>query len=269
MLRVEKGGLEMKKTWLLALVLLGIPALGQSSFDGTWRLEMQKAQFEGVHKMLLKDGVYDCATCDPPIQGFKADGQPHPTSGSPYYDTVVVRVLDDRTVEMSATKNGKLSGRAKETVSADGSTLTIHDSFTSEDGKENSMTEVWKRTGEAPAGANKISGTWQQEKIEGASRSLTTITYKATPDGLTMRDGTGDSYDAKFDGNEYPYKGDPGVTSVSLKKIDANTVEETDKRNGKVVSVARMTVEPGGKTMKITIQDKVNNTAESMIASKE
>src|SRR5579862_5826198 len=147
MLRVEKGGLEMKKTWLLALVLLGIPALGQSSFDGTWRLEMQKAQFEGVHKMLLKDGVYDCATCDPPIQGFKADGQPHPTSGSPYYDTVVVRVLDDRTVEMSATKNGKLSGRAKETVSADGSTLTIHDSFTSEDGKENSMTEVWKRTG--------------------------------------------------------------------------------------------------------------------------
>ena len=66
--------------------------------------------------------------------------------------------------------------------------------------------------------------------------SVLTVTYRVSDDDLTMTDQVGDSYTAKFDGKDYPYKGDPGVTTVSLKKIDANTIEETDKLNGKVIS---------------------------------
>ena len=66
--------------------------------------------------------------------------------------------------------------------------------------------------------------------------SVLTVTYRVSEDDLTMTDQVGDSYTAKFDGKDYPYKGDPGVTTVSLKKIDANTIEETDKLNGKVIS---------------------------------
>jgi hypothetical protein len=84
-----------------------------------------------------------------------------------------------------------------------------------------------------------------------------------------MKDGTGDSYTAKFDGKDYPYQGDPGTTSVSLKKIDANTIEETDKRNGKVITVSRMTVAPDGKTMKIAVDDKLNNQTVNWTAEKE
>jgi hypothetical protein len=47
-----------------------------------------------------------------------------------------------------------------------------------------------------------------------------------TPSRL-LSDQTGDSYAAKFDGKDYPYKGRSGVTSVSLEKIDANTIVET------------------------------------------
>jgi hypothetical protein len=59
-----------------------------------------------------------------------------------------------------------------------------------------------------------------------------------------MLQTNGVSYSAKFDGKDYPYKGDPGITTVSLKRIDDRHVQESDKENGKTVVVADMTVAP-------------------------
>jgi hypothetical protein len=84
-----------------------------------------------------------------------------------------------------------------------------------------------------------------------------------------MSDQTGDSYSAKFDGKDYPYKGDPGITSVSLKRIDANTIEETDKRDGKPISVARFTVSPDGRTMTIHVHDILHGTRAKFEATKQ
>jgi len=74
-----------------------------------------------------------------------------------------------------------------------------------------------------------------------------------TTDGFQMH-WNGQSYDAKFDGKEYPITNDPGKTTVSLKKIDSSTVEETDHRQGKVVDEYRLTVSKDGKT--IAVRDK-------------
>ena len=84
-----------------------------------------------------------------------------------------------------------------------------------------------------------------------------------------MSDQAGDSYTAKFDGKDYPYKGDPGTTSVSLKKIDANTIEETYKRNGKVIIVNRMTVAPDGKTLSANFEDKLRSVTFKSTAEKQ
>ena len=61
-----------------------------------------------------------------------------------------------------------------------------------------------------------------------------TVTYQGTEDGLKMSDPNGESYEAKFDGKDYPVQGDPGHTMVSLKRIGNDTIEETDKRDGKM-----------------------------------
>jgi hypothetical protein len=95
------------------------------------------------------------------------------------------------------------------------------------------------------------------------------VTFEATDDGLRMNDGTGDSYTAKFDGKDYPYKGDPGVTSVSLKKIDANTIEETDKRNGKPIAVSRLAVSADGQTMTMENTDLLRGQKAKFEAKKE
>jgi hypothetical protein len=39
-----------------------------------------------------------------------------------------------------------------------------------------------------------------------------------------------------------------------------NTIEETDKRDGKVISVARMTVGSDGKTMTFKFEDKLHGS---------
>jgi hypothetical protein len=94
------------------------------------------------------------------------------------------------------------------------------------------------------------------------------FTYKGGGDSLSMTTPTGQSYDAKLDGKDVPYVGDPGITSVSLKRI-GDSVEETDKRDGKVVSVAKMTVAPDGKTMTILVDDKLHGTTSTYIAEKQ
>ena len=79
----------------------------------------------------------------------------------------------------------------------------------------------------------------------------------------------GQGYTAKLDGTEAPYKGDPGTTSVSVKKISDHELEETDKRDGKVISVARLTASADGKTMKIAIDDKLHGTQSEFTATKQ
>jgi len=46
-------------------------------------------------------------------------------------------------------------------------------------------------------------------------------------------------------------------------------MEETDKRDGKVVSVAKMTVSADGKMMSIAVNDMLRGSTTSFVASKE
>jgi hypothetical protein len=258
----------MKRSMLIVTVFLAVPVLAQSAFDGTWKMNPQSAQFQSHDKFLLQNGSWHCETCVPKI-AVKADGNPQKVSGSPYYDMITVREVNDHVVEITRTKDSKVVNTEKLTASDDGKELSTEFSFTSEGGQQGNGKGVYQRTAAAPAGANKVSGTWKPAKFESASDSMTTFTFKTTEDGISMSDGTGDSYDAKFDGKDYPYKGDPGTTSVVLKKIDANTIEETDKRNGKVTTVTRMTVASDGKSMKMATQDKLRNSTYSSTAEKQ
>jgi len=74
-----------------------------------------------------------------------------------------------------------------------------------------------------------------------------------TADGFSLN-WNGQSYDAKFDGKEYPMVGDPGHTRVTLRKIDDNNVEETDYRMGKKTDEIHLAAAPDGKT--VTVSDK-------------
>jgi hypothetical protein len=255
---------------LLTVLLIPTLAMAQSVFDGTWKVDLNTAKFpEKPDEYLLKDGMYQCKTCAPPIE-VKADGQDQKVTGYPYYDTMSVKVVDDRTIEQMEKKNGKTVATSKTWVSADGNTMMFE--FT-----DSSATNADPVTGKGqatrvakgPAGSNAISGSWRMAKIDNFSDNGLTFTYKVSGDSLEMTTPTGQSYTAKLDGTEAPYNGDPGTTSVSVKKTGPNTLEETDKREGKVISVARITVSADGKTMKIVADDKLRGTQSEITATKQ
>ena len=110
-----------------------------------------------------------------------------------------------------------------------------------------------KRTAKGPAGSHAISGSWMLDKVNG-NDVMRTVRYEMTADGFKMS-WNGQSYDAKFDGKEYPITGDPGQTSVTLNKIDDGSVEEIDHRQGKVVDQVRLSASKDGKTVNVTDRD--------------
>jgi hypothetical protein len=61
----------------------------------------------------------------------------------------------------------------------------------------------------------------------------------------------GRSFAAKLDGTEAPYKGSDEFTTVTLKEIDDHTIEESDRRGGKVVKISLWSISHDGMTMHV------------------
>jgi hypothetical protein len=135
-------------------------------------------------------------------------------------------------------------------------------------GQPSTYDSVAKRSGVAPSGVHATSGDWIIVKQTGSGSELLT-TYKTNGDEVTMSDPTGAGYTAKLDGNDYPVHGAYGYDAVSLKKINAHTFEETDKRDGTVTDVSTMTISANGKTMTVVDTDKFNGRVDTYTATKQ
>jgi hypothetical protein len=257
----------MKALTLLA-VLVPLAALADSPFDGTWVSKEESATMDKKPYVIsLAKDVWNNQTAVPPIK-IKADGTDQPVKGHAYYDTVAAKSSGPESVEITTKKEGKVAGTSTFTVSADGKTLI--QKWTDQTGTEAASGEnVYQRVAPAPAGAHGVSGSWKATKVQNLSASARTLTYKSTADGITMTNPTGQSYTANFDGKEVKVAGDPGGTSVALKKANANAFVETDRRNGKVVEVDHWTVAPDGKTMKVEWETKDTKRKGSYVMEKQ
>jgi hypothetical protein len=255
---------------LSGMLLLPLLASAQSPFDGTWKVDMNKVDFPKKPDVyVLQNGMYQCKTCVPPID-VKANGEDQKITGHPYYDTIAIKVVNDHEIEETDKKNGKVVATSKTTVSPDGKTLMFEftDSSNTNGAPVTGKGEAM-RVAAGPAGSNAISGSWRTKKIENLSDNAITWTYKVDGDMLTMTSPTGQTYTAKMNGTEAPMKGDPGVTTVSVKMVGKDTLEETDRRDGKVISVSKSTVTSDGKTMKIDNDDKLHGTTMKFEAMKQ
>jgi hypothetical protein len=258
----------MKKLLFVMTLLASGVMFAQSPFDGTWMTKLDTAKLPTKpDKYVLNKNMYECLTCVPKVS-VKADATDQKVTGHPYFDTIAVKVVNASSVEFTQKKAGKVMYTDTATISSDGNMLS--DKFTDTSGTQPVTGEVTsKRVASGPSGAHALSGSWRQDKVNSVSNNGLTVTYQGTENGLKMSDQNGNSYDAKFDGKEYPINGDPGQTMVSLKRIGSDTVEETDKRDGKIVGVFRMTVSKDGKTIDAEYNDKQHGTKTSFTMEKQ
>ena len=245
----------------LGALLIPNSATAQSPLDGTWKVSLTNVDWSKKPDVFLLDkGMYSCKTCTPPYS-IKADGSDQAVTGHPYFDTVAIKVVYDHEIQETDKKGGKTVATSTPTVSADGKTATwsFNDSSNTNGGPpvtgKGESTLVMK----GPAGSHAASGSWRITKMADMSDNGLIFSYKVTGDMLTMTSKTGQTYTAKLDGSDAPMKGDPGTTSVSVKMVSKNVIEETDKRDGKAISVMTLTVAPDGKTAKATAIDKLQN----------
>jgi hypothetical protein len=122
-------------------------------------------------------------------------------------------------------------------------------------------------------------GTWKlneaKSKFSPGALKNTSVVYEAAGDSIKVTvDGVGadgkpshNEWTGKFDGKDYPLTGDPTTDSRSYKKIDARTMELTNKKGGKPVVTGKITVSADGKSRTVTTSGadasgkKVNATA--------
>jgi hypothetical protein len=115
--------------------------------------------------------------------------------------------------------------------------------------------------------SNPSIGTWklnveQSKYSPGPAPQRQTMTIEAAGDGEKATTAgvnaagtaTMTQYTAQYDGKDHPMTGSQNVDTVALKRIDARTLERTDKKGEKVVGTLTRVVSEDGKTMTVTLK---------------
>ena len=127
--------------------------------------------------------------------------------------------------------------------------------------------------------ADNQAGTWKLNVAKskyspGPAPKEGTLTVESEPNGLKITihgtDAEGKAvhmeFSPKYDGKDYPATGMPGADTISMKKIDDNTIETVSKKGGKPLITTKSVVSKDGKTRTTTQKgtnakgEKVNNT---------
>lgn len=246
----------MRNSYWYCAGLLLLPGLvsAQSAFQGTWRPDPQKPSPNAKpDTVALINGEYACQSCSPAYK-VVADGRDHAVAGSPYYDNLSVSIVDGRTIIRTAKKDGKTIAEIKDVVSADGTSKTSTQTVTGMMPQPVELTSTYSRVAAGAKASHAVSGQWREIQTDLTHHDEDT-TYKVSGNKLTMSDRMGRSFSATLDGADAPYSGDSSFTSVSIKKIDKNTIEESDKKDGKVVQINRWSIDPDGTTIHARFDD--------------
>jgi len=247
------------------------PAAAGSPFDGTWKTNPKSITWSGKPTVFdLSGGMFSCDSCAPPYK-VKVDGTPQAFAGNPYINALAVTVVDDHTIRAEGMRGGKKVGVQIIKVSADGNTLTIDfkGNTLNPGGAPVTTSRTFTRAAPGGAGAHAISGTWTRTAMAAMSPSAGVSVFKMDGAMLRWSSPSGAAYVAGFDGKPYPMKGDPGVTSVTLHKVSATRIVETDWLKGKKVDITTWSVSPSGKTLTMVDNDPQTGVIETAKATKQ
>lgn len=143
-------------TALVASTMLGAadPALG------TWNLNVAKSKFspgpalksgtvvyEAVGDAIKRSGetvdVNGVTTNVQYTAGF--DGKDHPVTGSPLFDSITTKRVNEHTSEATLKRGGKAVGTGRRVVSKDGKSMTITIKATNAEGKQVNNVSVYEK----------------------------------------------------------------------------------------------------------------------------
>jgi hypothetical protein len=235
----------------LACLFAGTLCAANDPFCGKWKLNPEKSKIAG-EQMKIEDlgGNKYRLTSGDRSDTIVADGTDQPIH---FGRTMAITPEGPNAWKMVIKKDGRVLTSMTHRLSDGGNTQTIKATSFKPDGTSFNYEVVDKRVG---AGSG-FAGTWESTNVKINSP----LEWEIKPygaHGLTFdTPAYQDTLSMNFDGKDYAEKGPrvpPGSTS-SGKRIDANTLEITDKVEGRVRDHTRYEVTPDGKTLTLTIHE--------------
>jgi hypothetical protein len=235
----------MKKFFALALTCAfsAIAAHAASPWDGTWKLDRSKSQLTGQSFTYTKlpNGLWH-ASFGSFAYDFAPDGKPYPFLNY----TIVTTAQGDHQITSVRSVKGKVEVTVKETLSADGKTITDESTGTRPDGTPYTSTEVSTRSGEGTG----FFGKWVSIKEESTGKSI--IIISTAPDGtLTWTfPGSKETVVGKFDGKPIPIVGPtvPAGATISETAESPTRYKYTVALKDKVVAEGFQVLAADGKS---------------------
>ena len=241
-------------------------AASLDALNGTFKVDLASLKFGGPpSEYVLKDGTWTCASCVPPLT-TPADGQFHAVADRPYFDSMSVTVVDDRTVDIHRKKGGKDASTVNIQVSEDGKTLTSKFKDMTTPGKTVEGSSTATRAGPASAGAHAVSGQWMTDRIGDYSEEALDISFQIDGDTVTST-SQGQTYTATLGGPAVAIENDTGGTTVKVERAGAG-IKETYMRGGKEVGIATITPSPDGQSISYSSTDPRDGTTTDFTANK-
>lgn len=250
----------------LALSCLFIASLSAADdpFVGKWKLNQEKSKIAGEQMKIedLGDNKYKFSFGNV-SDTITADGTDQPIH---YGRTMSITKEGPNSWKMVIKMDGKVMESMTHTLSDDGSTQTVKGTNTKPDGTSSDFDVVDKRVGSGSG----WGGTWESTNVKISSPDEWQIEpYSAH--GLTFNTPAyQDTLSMKFDGKDYTEKGPtvaPGSAS-SGKRLDAHTLEVTDKVKGQVMDHTKFEVSPDGQTLTLTIHETGQPNALTIVYDK-
>jgi len=134
-------------------------SFGQDAMMGTWKLNEAKSKIgagspknntvvieaAGENVKITMDGVDPTGKATHSEWTGKFDGKEYPVTGDSNSDSRSYKKVDDRTVEVSVKKGGKVMATGKLVVSPDGKTRTVNTTGMGRKGKKVHTTAVYDK----------------------------------------------------------------------------------------------------------------------------
>lgn len=230
--------------------LVAAPLLAaDNSMIGKWKFDPDKSQLTGLQYKIedAGGGQYRFIFGDD-VETLTLDGKEHVTK---FGDSWSIKAAGPSSWESTIKRDGKVTSKAKWSISEDGQTFTSTDEDTRPDGSTGRSEAALKRTG----GTSGLVGSWESTSVKILSPTTIEIA-KWQGDGYSRINPVyKERLDFKLDGKEYTPAG-PRVakgTSVTARKIDDKSIELTYKLKGKTTETDKLEFSADGKMLTQTV----------------
>lgn len=248
----------------LAWLLTGTLWATDDAFCGKWKLNVEKSQFGGDEIQIQSLGGEKYKwTVGNVADTITYDGTDQPVH---FGRTISMAPEGKNSWKMVIKKDGKTISSMIHTISDDGKPQTIKGTDSKPDGSTSDFNVTWKKV----SGSSGWGGTWEETDVKFTSPDeLEIAPYEG--DGLTFRTPAyQDTLSMKFDGKDFEEKGPsvaPGSTS-SGKRVNAHTLDVTDKVKGEVTDHTKYEVSQDGKTLTLTVHATGQQKAQTIVYDK-